>query len=141
MQSRQFSMLELQPVRSVQVMGQGGYAVGEIFEPSGQKIVQIVGTPPPEGGDQWAFGTLRDWSVTDASGKSYAPAGVVAKVKASNADRMAASFNIAGSPKDLSGGEGTPTEVNFIFAVPTGTHLKEFKYKGATAAPVDLAVQ
>jgi hypothetical protein len=140
LQSRQFAMLEMQPVRSLQVLAQGGYTVSELFEPSGQKLVQIIGTPPPEGGDQWAFGTLRDWSVADAAGKTYSPAGVFAKVKASNSDRMAASFNIAGTPKDLSG-EGTPTEVYFIFAVPTGTHLKDFKYKGATAAPLDLPVQ
>ena len=141
LQSRQFAMLNIEPVRSLQMMaGQADYAVSELFEPAGQKLVQIVGTPPPEGGDQWAFGTLRDWSVADAAGKSYSPSGVVAKVKASNADRMAASFNITGSPKDLTSAEGTPTEVQFIFAIPSGTHLKQFKYKGNVAAEVDLLV-
>jgi hypothetical protein len=139
-QSRQFSQLEMSPVRALQVLGQGGNTVSELFEPQGQKIVQVVGTPPPEGGNAWGWATLRDWTVADAAGKSYPAVGALAKVKQGNADRMAASFNIAGNPKDITAEEGVPTDVWLVFSVPSGTHLKQLKHKGSVAQDVDLAV-
>src|SRR5438034_305784 len=58
MQSRQFTQLEINPVESIDILSRGDYGVAELFEPTGKKLVQVQGAPPPEGGDPWAWGTL-----------------------------------------------------------------------------------
>jgi len=76
------------------------------------------------------------------AGKTYAPAGAWAKVKKDQADRMVAKFNATAAPADVtgSGDDGRPTDVWIAFLVPSGTHVKEFKVSGKTAAKIDQAV-
>ena len=141
LQSGQFAQLNIEPTRSLQIMGQGPQPVSELLEPPGKKLVQIKGTPPPEGGDPWAWGQLSKWQLVDAAGKTYTPAGAWAKVKKNQTDMMAASYNATGTPKDITSGDGRPTEVYIGFLVPTGTHLKEVKFNGKTLSPLDQQVQ
>ena len=140
LQTRQIAQLEIQPVRSLTMMAQGENAISELFEPTGQKIVQVMGTPPPEASDPWAWTTLRDWSLVDAAGRSYSPVGAFARVKAQQTDRMAASFNIAGNPSDIASDEGVPTDVWIVFSIPSGTHLKQFQHKTTVVQEIDQPV-
>ena len=142
MQSRQFTQLDINTTQTLALLSQGANVVSELFEPPGMKMVQVYGTPPAEAGDPWAWGTLKNYQLVDAAGKTYAPAGAWAKVKKDQADRMVAKFNAASAPGDVSGSgnDGRPTDVWIAFLVPSGTHLKEFKVNGKTAAQVDQAV-
>jgi hypothetical protein len=137
-QSGQFTMLDINPTQSLTILKQG-YPVEELFEPAGQKLVQIEGAPQPEGGDPWAWGSLSKWQLVDAAGKTYTPNGGFAKVKKDQADRMVAVYNANGKPNDVSG-DGRPTQFWVAFLVPSGTHLKEAKYDGKTVASLDQAV-
>ncbi len=140
-QSKQFTQLDIQPTRSLTLLGQGGYAVAELFEPNGKKMVQIVGTPPAEGGDAWAWGQLSKWQLTDAAGHSYTPAGAFAKVKKEQSDRMVASYRSEGAPKDIGAEDGRPLDVWIAFLVPPGTHLKKLTLNGKSVADLDQVVQ
>jgi hypothetical protein len=53
---------------------------------------------------------------------------------------MAASYNATGTPKDISGGDGRPTEVWIAFLVPSGTHLKQVKFNGKLVSALDQQV-
>jgi hypothetical protein len=139
-QSKQFTQLDIQPTRSLTMLGQGGYAISELFEPPGKKLVQIVGTPPAEGGDAWAWGQLSKWQLTDAAGHSYTPAGAFAKVKQEQSERMVASYRSEGAPKDIAASEGRPMDVWIAFLVPSGTHLKKVTLNGKSVADLDQAV-
>ncbi|MEO6434560.1 MAG: hypothetical protein ABIP55_02210, partial [Tepidisphaeraceae bacterium] len=119
----------------------GSYATDELFEPAGKKLVQVAGTPPPEGGDPWAWGVLRNWALVDAGGKTYAPAGGWARVRQEQADRMVATYNANAAPADITGGsDGRPTDVWIAFLVPSGTHLKQATFSGKSVSQVEHAV-
>ena len=142
MQSAQFTELNITPVQSLQVLRQGSYATEELFEPAGMKLVQVSGTPPPEGGDPWAWAQLQNWALVDAGGKTYTPAGAWAKVRQEQADRMIAVYNANGAPPPISGGgDGRPTDVWIAFLVPSGAHLKQLSFNAKPVAQMEQAVQ
>jgi hypothetical protein len=140
LQSGQFTQLDINTTQTLTLLKQGSYATSELFEPTGMKLVQVKGTPPPEGGDPWAWGTLRNFALLDAAGKTYAPAGAWAKVKRDQSDRMVARYNASAAPQDISAEEGRPTDVWIAFLVPSGTHLKEVKFSGKTLAPLEQVI-
>ncbi len=143
LQSRQFTKMDINPTQSLQVLaGAGSNAVDELFEPAGKKLVQVQGSPPPEGGDPWAWGSLRSYTLVDAAGKTYAPAGAFARVKKDQADRMVAKYDASGATPDVTGSpdDGRPTDVWIAFLVPSGTHLKQLNFNGKSIAPLDQAV-
>lgn len=140
MQSAQFTELNITPVQSLQVLRQGSYATEELFEPTGKKLVQVSGTPPPEGGDPWAWSNLGNWALIDAAGQTYAASGGWAKVMQENAERMAAVYNANGAPPPIASGEGRPMDVWIAFLVPSGTHLKQLTLNGQPIAQLDQVV-
>ncbi len=139
LQSGQFTAMNLKPGRALQILAQG-YPISELFEPPGKKVVQIQGSPPAEGGDPWAWGQLSKWKLIDAAGKTYTPAGAFAKVKKQNADRLAASYNSAGTPTDIAAEEGRPTDVWIAFLVPSGTSMKTVTFDNKKVGDVNQDV-
>jgi hypothetical protein len=140
LQSSQFTQLDIEPTRSLTLMAQGPAPIHELFVPPGKKLVQVKGSPPPEGGEPWSWGQLSKWQLIDAAKKTYAPAGAFAKVKKQQTDMMVASYNATAAPKDISGQDGRPTDVWIAFLVPSGTHLKELTFNGKPVTPLDQQV-
>ena len=142
LQSAQFIELNIEPTQSLQVLRQGSYATEELFEPEGKKLVQVSGTPPPEGGDSWGWSNLQNWALVDAGGATHQPAGAWARVRLEQADRMVAVYNAAGSPPPINpGGDARPTDVWIAFLVPAGTHLKQLTFNGKPVAEMEQMVQ
>ena len=143
MQSGQFTKLDINTTQTLQILGRGSGATNELFEPTGMKLVQVQGAPPAEGGDPWAWGSLRNYQLVDAAGKNYTPAGAWAKVKKQQSDRMVAKYDSSGAtPPDVTGtpDDGRPTDVWIAFLVPSGTHLKQLNYNGKSIGTMDKAV-
>jgi hypothetical protein len=110
------------------VLKQGSYTVDDLYVPGNQKLVQIQGAPPAEGGDAWAWGQLSKWQLIDANGKTYRPAGAWARVSKDNAERMVAIYNATDPAPDVTTADGRPIDVWVAFLVPTGTQLKQVKF-------------
>ena len=143
LQSGQFTLLDINTTQTLVLLKQGSYALDELFEPTGKKLIQIQGAPPAEGGDPWAWGTLRNYTLVDAAGKTYAPCGGWAQVKKDQQDRMVAKFDAnATQPPDVTGSadDGRPLKVWIAFLVPSGTHLKSLNVNGKPAATMEQMV-
>jgi hypothetical protein len=138
-----FSKLLVNTTRTLRQMSVGSNLVGDLFEPAGKKIVQIVGSPPEgEGGDPWAWGSnLREFTLLDAAGAKLPINGGFAKVTAKGAERMAGAFNAESPVTEVAQEEGRPTDVYLIFVVPSGANIKQLLYKGQPLTAIDQVVQ
>ena len=130
-------MLDIQPSASLQILSGGGNAsnaIDDLYVPGNQKLVQIQGAPPAEGGDAWAWSALSKWQLIDGNGKIYSPAGGWARVSKEGADRMVAVYNAADAVssstplRDITTSDGRPIDVWVAFLVPAGTPLKQVKF-------------
>ena len=128
MVNHQLSQLDINPTQSLTVLKQGGYTVDDLYVPGNQKLVQIMGAPPAEGGDPWAWAALSKWQLIDVNGKTFKPAGAWARVSKENAERMVAVYNATDPVGDIANTDGRPIDVWVAFLVPTGTQLKEVKF-------------
>ncbi len=124
----QLSQLDITPTAALRMLAEGSYATDDLYVPGNQKLIQVQGAPPAEGGDPWAWAQLSKWQLIDASGKIYAPAGAWAKVSKDNADRMAAIYNAVDPPKDFTNADGRPLDAWVVFLVPQGTQVKTLKF-------------
>jgi hypothetical protein len=141
LKEKKISKLKVNTTQSIKLMSTGSYAIAELYQPAGKRLVQIVGTPPPSGGDPWAWATnLQELAITDDKGNVFKANGAVAKVTAEQSERMAGAYDADAPVASVEQEKGRPTDVYLLFVVPSGTHLKGVTHKGQPIAELEEVI-
>jgi hypothetical protein len=143
--SGQFSSLEVEGGKSMELLSNGPNPVNQFLVPDGKRMVQLTGHPQ---GDPWAWANdPKKFALTDANGNKYPAQGFASKIKTTNGQNMLAIRYNANKPLDYSppsSGDlkgSTPGDVILLFVVPVGTQLKSIDYNNAAISNVSLNVQ
>jgi hypothetical protein len=139
---KQFAKLNLNATTPLAALPNGDNAFDQLFVPPGMQAVQLVGVLPPKVSDPWAWAEhLGDFTVTDATDKTYKPSGALAKVMKSIQPMAVGAYDAdAGVSSIPATAEVRPTDVTLIFLVPQGSTLKELDYQGKRLTPLNASV-
>jgi hypothetical protein len=144
LRNKAFALLVLLGDQTTGRMQQGEYVVSELFQPQGQKMVQVATTPSSSGpgADPWSWaGQLGQFELVDATGHRYKPNGAWAKVQEQGQDFLVAQYNADSPVLRVVPIKGTPTDVYLAYLVPAGTPLRQFTYRGLAVQTFEQTAQ
>ena len=137
---KQLDRLQVRPDAPIRQQGTGDNATAALFVPAGKHMVQLIGTPPPQTDDAWAWSShLHDFALIAASGEPVKASGAAAKVLKSQQFSMAAAYQSDGIvPLIASEAGARPTDVWLLFNVTDGLPVKELDYQGRMVVPLNM---
>jgi hypothetical protein len=138
---KKLSRIQIDPTAPLTSIANGDPQISELDVPEGKKLVQI--TAETKASDRWAWaGKIAQTELVDAAGASYKPNGAWAKVRTGEGEnRLVARYDMDAPLSAIPTSENGPTEIGYLFVVPSGVTIQEMRVDGKRVASPTLQVQ